>query len=68
MVVFGSKSSQRGGRDVQVLLVVDYPEEKQLGKRDCGLRNMVIELVDFEVVLIQTSYSREVVAHEEVCD
>ena len=67
MVVFGSKSSQRVGRDVQALLVVD-PEEKQLGKRDCGLRNMVIELVDFEVVLIQTSYSREVVAHEEVCD
>lgn len=67
MVVVESKSSQRVGRDVQALLVVD-PEEKQLGKKDCGLLNMGIEPVVLEVVLIQTSYSREVVAHGEACD
>ena len=67
VVVVGSKSSQKAGRGVQALLVVD-PEEKRLGKRDCGPRNMVIELVDLEVVLIQTSYSREVAVPGEVCD
>jgi hypothetical protein len=68
MVVAGSKSSQMAGRGVQVLLVVDYLEETPLGKRDCGLLNMVIEPVDLEVVLNRTSCSKEVIAHGVVCD
>lgn len=68
MVVVGSKNFQRVGRGGQVLLAVDYLEETSLGKRGYGHRNMVIERVDFEVVLNQTGCSREVVAHGVVCD
>jgi hypothetical protein len=68
MVVVGSKNSQKGGRGVQVLLAVDCLEETPLGKRGYGLRSMVIEPADFEVVLNQTSCSREVVVHGQVCD
>ena len=68
MVVVESKHSQRVGRDVQVLLAVDYLEETPLGKRGCGHRNMVIEPVEFEMVLNQTSCSTEVIVHELVCD
>lgn len=68
MVAVESKNSQMVGRGTPVLLAVDCPEEIPLGKRGCGLRNMVIEPVDFEMVLNQISCSREVIVHERVCD
>jgi hypothetical protein len=68
MEAVGNKNFQRVGRDVQVLLVVYSHEETTPGMKGYGLRNMVIEPVDFEVVLNQTSCSREAIAHEEVCD
>lgn len=68
MVVVGSKDFQKVGQGVQVLLAVDCLEETPLGKRGYGHRNMVIEPVDFEVVLNQTGCSREVAAHGVVCD
>ena len=68
MVAVESKNSQMVGRGTPVLLAVDCPEETPLGKRGCGHRNMVIEPVEFEMVLNQTSCSTEVIVHELVCD
>lgn len=67
-MVVGSRSFQTVGRDVQVLLVVYYLGEIQLGRRDYGHQNMVTEPVEFEVVPSQTNCSTEVVVHEQVCD
>ena len=68
MAVVGSKNFQMVGRGAQVLLAVDYPEETLLGRRGYDHQNMVIEPVDFEVVLNQIGCSKEVAAPEEVCD
>ena len=68
LVVVGSMKFHKVGRGAQVLLDVDYREERQLGRRDCGHQNMVIELVEFDVVSNQIDYSKEVTVLGELCD
>lgn len=68
MVVVGSKKFHKAGPGEQVLLGAEHREETPLRILDCGLQNMVIEQVDFDVLLNQTGCSTEVIARGKVCD